>query len=712
MKSMSHRLKGRISFKTLVCAACWLLLGLQPCQAASKLYWTSRGTGKIQRANLDGTQIEDIVTGLSGGNYGLAIDELHGQIFWSDASQKTISRANLDGSGKQTIVTGLTVPLTIGLDPAADFMYWVDNDKIKRATLSGGNVVTLATVPDAATGLALDLINQKIYESDLTGHIQRSNLDGTGVLLLPSRYGTEGLAVDGLHSHLYLANFYQGTIARTALNGAGYQLLVSGLNGPEQLALDLSAGKMYWNEYSSGRIRRANLDGTGVQTVIIGVPGVDTVRLMLDVVPEPSTTALAGLAIALFVRRRRYVGANCRGPLPLARSAGMFLVFIASSLNEASAEPAFFMGLGDLPGGAYRSEPWDVSADGSVVVGSSYIGNYASNPAFPIREAFRWTRGSGMVGLGLIGTESEAKAISADGSVIVGLAGEYLLSAGPRIAFRWTSGAGLVALPELTGNYDATAYDVSADGSAVGLSNLPTLARGTRWTDGQGAEDLSTLLGLNYFRVDAVTPDGSTMAGFDYDSDTPFLWRQSVGTQHLPAGGGFFYIESISADGSTIVGFHPKGSTSEAWTWSQATGFASLPPTDSGYAPTQAFDVTADGSTIVGIGFNGSGVTAVIWDAVHGSRGLQQLLISDYGLGADLAGWDLRTARAISADERTIVGAGFNPQGLYESWTAYLGSAVPEPGAFALSALALIPTAWRRRDDRKRSQSQKDGSPR
>ena len=29
-----------------------------------KMYWTDIGTSKIQRANLDGSQVEDVITGL------------------------------------------------------------------------------------------------------------------------------------------------------------------------------------------------------------------------------------------------------------------------------------------------------------------------------------------------------------------------------------------------------------------------------------------------------------------------------------------------------------------------------------------------------------------------------------------------------------------------------------------------------------------------
>ena len=57
---------------------------------------------------------------------------------------------------------------------------------------------------------------------------------------------------------------------------------------------------------------------------------------------------------------------------------------------SASAVP-MFQGLGDLPGGLFNSQAYDVSADGSVVVGQ---GNSASGG-----EAFRWTS-AGMVGLG------------------------------------------------------------------------------------------------------------------------------------------------------------------------------------------------------------------------------------------------------------------------------------------------------------------------
>ena len=64
---------------------------------AGKIYWTAANAGKIQRANLDGTGIEDVVMGLLNPN-SLALDMDSAKIYWVDGGSK-IQRANLDGTG-------------------------------------------------------------------------------------------------------------------------------------------------------------------------------------------------------------------------------------------------------------------------------------------------------------------------------------------------------------------------------------------------------------------------------------------------------------------------------------------------------------------------------------------------------------------------------------------------------------------------------------
>src|SRR5262249_29741548 len=112
------------------------------------------------------------------------------------------------------------------------------------------------------------------------------------------------------------------------------------------------------------------------------------------------------------MHRRRFVS---------LRSAVILLVaalFLPVNVSRALA-PVSFTWLGKLSGDDY-SMVQGVSADGSVVVGSSYL--TGSGP-LPTVHAFRWTAGGGMVGIGDLpggNVLSEAYGTSANGSVIVG----------------------------------------------------------------------------------------------------------------------------------------------------------------------------------------------------------------------------------------------------------------------------------------------------
>ncbi len=56
-----------------------------------------------------------------------------------------------------------------------------------------------------------------------------------------------------------------------------------------------------------------------------------------------------------------------------------------------------------------------------------------------------------------------------------------------------------------------------------------------------------------------------------------------------------------------------------------------------------------------------------------GCAALRQVLVSQFDLGANLAGWKLRSATAVSADGSVVVGYGMNPNGNREAWIARLG---------------------------------------
>lgn len=119
-----------------------------------------------------------------------------------------------------------------------------------------------------------------------------------------------------------------------------------------------------------------------------------------------------------------------------------------------------------------------ISSDGQVVVGSSASTKHVDRGD----QAFRWTMGEGMIGLGFLPGESQstATAVSADGSVVVGMSG--------MTAFRWTEQEGLFAI----GSFNPSA--VSADGAVVVGTTLNFPSEAVIWTAAAGMRPLETYL--------------------------------------------------------------------------------------------------------------------------------------------------------------------------------------------------------------------------
>ena len=125
------------------------------------------------------------------------------------------------------------------------------------------------------------------------------------------------------------------------------------------------------------------------------------------------------------------------------------------------------LGLGDLVGGAFSSEPFGMTPDASVIVGEA-----TSNLGI---EAFRWTEAEGMIALGDFQGgmhQSIAFDVSADGSVVVGYGST---AQGPE-AFVWDATLGIRSLKEVLVAAGVSAVEgwllteatgISADGTVV-----------------------------------------------------------------------------------------------------------------------------------------------------------------------------------------------------------------------------------------------------
>lgn len=323
-----------------------------------------------------------------------------------------------------------------------------------------------------------------------------------------------------------------------------------------------------------------------------------------------------------------------------------FIVFTKQSYSQS------ITWLGTLGGSI--SVAYDVSSDGTVVVGTAALNDGASG-----MRAFRWIDSTGMQNLDPIGAgNSRAYGVSADGSVV---AGDASLSGHTR-AFRWTDSTGLVGLATLdfAGSF---ARGVSADGSIiVGYAQNALLQfRAFIWGGSSNTQFLGTL-GGNRSVAFGISRDGDVIVGeslnssgqtraFLINTDTSLIMVE-LGT----LGGNSSVATSAGVDGSVIVGYSTDSNEqTHAFRWNFSNGMQDLGTLGGDWS--QAYDVTKTnvGDVVVGQSPDSSGqIRAFIW-----KLGTMQDLNEKY-TGLLSNGSLLKQAGAITPDGRYIVGSGNN----------------------------------------------------
>jgi probable HAF family extracellular repeat protein len=296
---------------------------------------------------------------------------------------------------------------------------------------------------------------------------------------------------------------------------------------------------------------------------------------------------------------------------------------------------------------------------GDLANGGILAGMYCGPDTGSCYEAYRAPVGGPVQGLGTLGGDDSTSysfAISPDGSVVVGYASSPLGIE----SFRWSQATGMVGLGNLLPNRNShdVARGLSADGSViVGQSGDDTTLEAFRWTAATGM----------------------------------------VGLGDLPGGAHNSFAEVVSADGSVIAGTATTASGNEAFRWTQATGMVGLGGLHPAPFDTQATAISWDGSTIYGAAdAPGINEEAWVWTEADGMRSLQEVLVNEHGLGAELAGWRLWRINDVSADGFVLVGTGRNPAGQLEGFAIV----IPEPSSAVLLLGLVLGTVCVRRVER------------
>ena len=263
--------------------------------AKDKVYLSDE-YGTIYRADLDGNNSiggeflgdENVILSDFSGKASIALDVEGEKIYWINRGKQTIHRADLDGQNVEIVLTVSegTLDEIILLDVDRGQIYWTNEGKqaIQVADLDGTNVESFFDLGQlyltgSIADIALNIEGDKIYFSDSgqghwgvrgSGTIHRTGLNGQNgeVLFDPRVRHPHGIALD--RDKLYWTDVVKGTIHRADLNGQNGEVLFSGLNRPRDIAL-LDGKKLYWAAEGTGKIQVAGLDGSQVEDIVTGL---------------------------------------------------------------------------------------------------------------------------------------------------------------------------------------------------------------------------------------------------------------------------------------------------------------------------------------------------------------------------------------------------------------------------------------------------------
>lgn len=230
-----------------------------------------------------------------------------------------------------------------------------------------------------------------------------------------------------------------------------------------------------------------------------------------------------------------------------------------------------FQDLGTL-GGA-ESVAIACSDDGNVVVGSS-------RDASGVWRAFRWDPTAGLQALPIAGDTTFAADVSADGTVIVGTSNVGSFPTIVSQMWRWTQAGGVQYLGGFEGD-STIAQLVSGNGAVLVGSAVEGQSRNVlRWTAAGGYEEIQDFQSSVVLEFAGVSTDGSTIgySWLDFNVNS-YLWREGVGRRFVSSMGDDWLMD-LSEDGTVGVGrsviSSPTVNYATVWDFESATsGFPS-----------------------------------------------------------------------------------------------------------------------------------------
>ncbi|MBS7636460.1 VCBS repeat-containing protein, partial [Candidatus Bathyarchaeota archaeon] len=191
-------------------------------------------------------------------------------VYFSEFGTLQLKKVSLYGGSVITIASGLVGPRGLAVDD--NYVYFIDvqypdQGYIKRVSKNGGAVTVMAS--GIGWPYSLDIDDQYVYFTDQSGGTVKKvpKTGGLVITLASGLSGPRGIAIDV--NYVYFSDYSSGTgtgsIKKVPKSGGTIITLASGLTAPYYIAID--ENYVYFAEYEGSYIKRVPKDGGSVTVI-------------------------------------------------------------------------------------------------------------------------------------------------------------------------------------------------------------------------------------------------------------------------------------------------------------------------------------------------------------------------------------------------------------------------------------------------------------
>jgi DNA-binding beta-propeller fold protein YncE len=229
--------------------------------ASNVIYFTDASYNYIFR--LQNSKVDTIITSGLGFPWRIASDGT--SIYWTSVDTNLIEKANLDGTNRQELAV-ITYPEGIAINSQSGDVYVSEAGTPAIIKLHPPDYEPDTLYLDSLIdpdNILYSAINDKLYWLDVAEEkIVEASADGSGMttIFTNNQYEPMAMTIDGKAKYIYWADIKKKGIGRLDIKTQGFEMLINNLVKPTAVTLSKDGRILFWLDVSTKTIGWKALD--------------------------------------------------------------------------------------------------------------------------------------------------------------------------------------------------------------------------------------------------------------------------------------------------------------------------------------------------------------------------------------------------------------------------------------------------------------------